>query len=143
MSILSIKFTVSKEVDPERVYDAWRILSDVEAIPRYWRGHREVRVLNRVGNTYMVKIRFAFPGPGNSGIARIEVREEERTVLINYLEGPIRGYVRNHVSNNALVSQWDIEVKPLFLIMKPWIRRHFINGTTNALTRIINELINH
>ena len=141
MSILSIKFIVSKEVDPERVYEAWRALSDVEAMPRYWRGHREVRVLSRDGNTYMVRIKFAFPGPGNSGIARIEVREGERAVLINYLEGPIKGYVRNYVGENALISQWDVKITPLFLIMKPWIRRHFMNGAKNALARITGEVV--
>ena len=141
MSILSIKFTVSREVDPGSVDGVWRALSDVEAMPRYWRGHREVRVLSRDGNTYMVKIRFAFPGPGNSGIARIEVHEEERTVLINYLKGPIRGYVRNYVGDNALISQWDVKITPPFLIMKPWIRRHFMNGAKNALARITGEVV--
>ena len=139
MSILSIKFAVSKEVDLGSADKVWRVLSDVEAMPRYWRGHREVRVLSRDGNTYMVRIKFAFPGPGNGGIARIEVHEKERTVLINYLKGPIKGYVRNYVDSNTLVSQWDIKITPLLLIMKPWIRKHFMNGAINALKRIIDE----
>ncbi|GAB6946876.1 hypothetical protein JCM16161A_10060 [Vulcanisaeta sp. JCM 16161] len=139
MSILGIEFTVSREVNAGQVDRIWQVLSDVSNMPRYWRGHREVEIVGRDGDAYLVKIRFAFPGPGNRGIARIVVSNDEKVVLINYLEGPIRGYVRNYVSENQLVSQWNVRITPLFLLMKPWIRRHFMNGAINALTRIVNE----
>ncbi|MGC8607892.1 MAG: SRPBCC family protein [Vulcanisaeta sp.] len=139
MSILSIEFTVSREVDPRRLDRVWQVLSDVGAMPRYWRGHREVEIVSRDGNAYLVKIKFAFSGPNNRGIARIEIHNADRLVLINYLEGPIRGYVRNYINGNLLISQWSIRINPLFLIIKPWIRKHFMNGAGNALVRILNE----
>ncbi|WP_054841844.1 polyketide cyclase [Vulcanisaeta distributa] len=143
MSILDIEFTVSRKVNPGDLERVWQVLSDVRNMPRYWRGgHREVEILSKDGNTYMVRIRFAFPGPGNEGVARIEVHDLEKIVLINYLNGPIRGYVRNYISGNQLISQWDVRISPLFLVMKPWIRKHFMSGTINALTRILNEVTN-
>ncbi len=143
MSILGIEFTVSVEINPGNADRVWQVLSNVKSMPRYWRGgHREIDILSKDGNTYTARIKFAFPGPGNKGIARIEVHDPERLVLINYLRGPIRGYVRNYINENSLISQWDVRITPLFIIMKPWIKKHFMNGTTNALMRIVSEAIN-
>ncbi len=124
MSILGIEFIVRREVNPSDLEKVWQVLSDISNMPRHWRGHREVEVLSRDGDTYIVRIRFAFPGLNNRGAAKIEVHERERTVVINYVKGPIRGYVKNYISNNALISQWNVRITPFFLIMKPWIKRH-------------------
>ena len=139
MSILSIEFTVSKEIDPDRVEEVWQALSDVKNMSRYWRGHREIEILSMDSNTYIVRIKFAFPGPNNRGIAKIKVHNNDKLVLINYVKGPIKGYVRNYISENSIISQWNIRISPLFLIMKPWMKRHFMNGTSNALARMMGE----
>ncbi|WP_243681778.1 hypothetical protein [Vulcanisaeta souniana] len=73
------------------------------------------------------------------GLARIEVHNDGKLVLINYVKGPIKGYVMNYISGNSLISQWNISISPLFLIMKSWIKRHFMSGTSNALARIIGD----
>ncbi|WP_188602709.1 SRPBCC family protein [Vulcanisaeta souniana] len=139
MSILGIEFTVSREIDPGDLERVWRALSDISSMPRYWRGHREIEILNADNNTYIARIRFAFPGPSNRGLARIEVHNDGKLVLINYVKGPIKGYVMNYISGNSLISQWNISISPLFLIMKSWIKRHFMSGTSNALARIIGD----
>ncbi len=139
MSILKLKFTVSKQVSRSSLDKAWKILSDVKNMPKYWRGHREIEIVNNNDNSYLVRIRFAFNGPNNKGLARIIIDSGRRRVVINYLEGPIRGYVVNYVGDESIISQWEVKITPLFLIMKPWIKKHFIEGTSNALKRIIND----
>ncbi|MFB6469999.1 MAG: SRPBCC family protein [Vulcanisaeta sp. AZ3] len=142
MAILTIEFTITREVSTEAQGEVWKILSNIEGMPRYWRGHREVNIVSKDGNNYLARIRFAFPGPMNRGIAKITVDELEKQVLINYINGPIRGYVMNKLSSNALSSRWMVRITPIFIIMKPWIKKHFMEGTTNALTRIVQEAIN-
>lgn len=142
MSILDIEFTVSRKVNPGDLERVWQVLSDVRNMPRYWRGHREVEVLRRDGNTYFVNIKFAFQGPNNRGVAKIEVNDDGRFVVINYVRGPIRGYVKNYIDGDTVVSQWKVKITPLFLVFKPWIRRHFMNGASNALARIVNNETN-
>lgn len=139
MSILSIKFTVARGVRDEARDRVWGVMRKIDDMPKYWRGHREVSIVGLDGNDYLVKVKFAFPGPMNSGLARITVNDEAKRVVVNYLKGPIRGYVVNELSGGKLVSTWEVNVAPLFILMKPWIRRHLMEGASNALTRIINQ----
>jgi hypothetical protein len=139
MSILGLEFTVKQTFRNELGDKVWKILSKVEDMPKYWRGHREIVVVGNDGSNYIVKIRFAFPGPNNTGMARILVNDENKRVIINYIKGPIRGYVINYISNNTIISQWNVSINPLFVLMKPWIKRHFMEGANNALLRIVNE----
>ncbi|GAB6944923.1 SRPBCC family protein [Vulcanisaeta sp. JCM 14467] len=141
MSILGIEFTARREVNPGDLEKVWQVLSDISNMPRYWRGHREVEILSRDDDAYIVRIRFAFPGLNNRGVAKIEVHGKEKAVVINYVEGPIKGYVKNYISNNVLISQWNVRITPFFLIIKPWIKRHFMSGAGNALARIVGEAV--
>lgn len=130
-----LAFKVEREilVDPAV---AWSRLSDISAIPQYWRGHKAVEVLEARSGVVLARVKFAFPGPLNEGLVEIAVEEKLRQVLLHYIRGPFNGRVRNYVAGRLVGSEWDISLNPLFLPAKPWIRRHFIKGASNALERI-------
>lgn len=130
----AIKFKVERRVDDSEA--AWRRLSRLEDMPKYWGGHKRVEVIGVNSGIYSLRIKFAFPGPSNEGYAEAVVDEAAREVLLNYIRGPFTGVVRNSAKNGVLASDWDILLHPLFLPLKPWIASHFRRGAEHALERL-------
>ncbi|MGC8558826.1 MAG: hypothetical protein ACP5NC_07565 [Nitrososphaeria archaeon] len=64
-----ISFTVERDIGDADVKELWRKLRDVQSIPKYWHGHREVNVLLKDEMGYHVTIKYAFPSifGGNMG----------------------------------------------------------------------------
>ena len=76
---MKIRFKVERDItgcDPDEL---WRRLSDISSIPKYWQGHRSVKILEQKGSSYRVEVQYAFPSlaKGNVGESMIEV--ERRT----------------------------------------------------------------
>ena len=120
-------------VGPE---EAWARLSDVEAMPRYWRGHRRVEVIERSDDAMLIRVAFAFPGPFNSGLARALLDRGSRCLVVEYIDGPFRGLARTCISGRKIVSEWAIELKGLMKLLGPWVVKHFRKGIRNALERL-------
>jgi len=131
---VSIRFRAERGVsNPEAV---WRRLASVADMPRYWGGHRAVRVLGRRGSAYLVEVVFAFPGPFNRGVAEVEVDEVGRAVVLRYLRGPFRGVVRNYVAGGRVVSEWDVVLGWWLRPLRRWLASHFRRGAERALERL-------
>ncbi|MGC9071275.1 MAG: SRPBCC family protein [Acidilobus sp.] len=114
----------------------WPLVRDVSAIPRFWRGHREVRVVSSNGPDHELYIRFAFPGPGDRGVARAHVDDNTRSLRIEYLREPITGVVIIEVRSEELITRWSVRGNGLFRLLEPLMRGHFMKGAREALERI-------
>ncbi len=136
-----IRFRVEVPLDRSASRAAWALLSDIKGMPRFWGGHREVRVVENKTDGVMVAIRFAFPGPGNRGMALVSVDNASARVSIRYLKGPVRGLVVNAVEPEALSSSWSVSLAPHLRLFEPIVRRHFVSGTRHALERIAAEAV--
>lgn len=130
-----ITFSVSKkfEVPPQVV---WKIVRDVNSIPKYWRGTRELHVNKVAEGVYEGIIRFAFPSKGK---IRLIVDDESRRLTFNYLSGPIKGYNVVEVKEGEITSSWSVKMSLLFAFAERWSAKHFKQGTEHALERIISE----
>ncbi|MBP1450034.1 MAG: SRPBCC family protein, partial [Thermoproteus sp.] len=98
--------------------------------------HRGVKVLGKRAGAVLAQIRFAFPGPMNSGRAEILVDPARREVVVHYMEGPFTGFVRNSVGGGVIRSVWNIRLSPLLIPLKLWMLRHFREGAERALERL-------
>jgi hypothetical protein len=130
-----ITFSVSKKFDvsPQAV---WNIVKDVNSIPKYWKGTRELHV-NKVGDgIYEGVVRFAFPSKGR---IRLIVDDENGKLTFNYLSGPIKGYNIVEVKENEIISSWRVRMSLLLALAESWNAKHFKQGTEHALDRIISE----
>ncbi|MCH4816034.1 MAG: SRPBCC family protein [Saccharolobus sp.] len=135
---IMIEFVIEKSFNmPEDV--VWRIARDVNSIPNYWRGVRELKVKEVNKNVYEGKIRFAFP---SSGKVRIIVNDDERTLTFEYVDGPIRGYNKVKISKGKISSEWRVTMSGLLKLTESWNRGHFMEGTEHALERILNAALN-
>ncbi|WP_069808028.1 hypothetical protein [Vulcanisaeta thermophila] len=143
MGLGRITFRVSVSLDNLDPETAWGRLSDVESIPKYWHGHREVTVIERRGNSYYVRIRYAFPAPRNLNIghAWINVDNKTKTLTFNNVDGPVRGVIKAYVdeAGKALVCEYDVDITWWQIPMKWWVRKHFMQGVRDALDRIVRS----
>jgi hypothetical protein len=129
-----IEFRVSKEIrNPEAV---WKIASDVESIPKYWKGISRLDV-KKVGDYYEGKVRFAFP---STSYVRIFVDKEKRIMRIEFTKGIIKGFNEIGVKENEIYSFWKVSES---ILLKPFEKRnyeHFKLGAEHALERIIDSI---
>ncbi|ADX85025.1 hypothetical protein [Saccharolobus islandicus] len=135
--IIMIEFVIEKSFNmPEDI--VWRIARDVNSIPNYWKGVRELNVKEVDKNVYEGRIRFAFP---SSGKVRIIINDDERTLTFEYLDGPIRGYNKVKLSKGKISSEWRVTMIGLLKLAEGWNRDHFMEGTEHALERILNAAL--
>ncbi|AEE93168.1 conserved hypothetical protein [Acidianus hospitalis W1] len=130
-----ITFSVSKKFDvsPQAV---WNIVKDINSIPRYWKGTRELHVNKVAEGIYEGVVRFAFPSKGR---IRLIVDDKNRKLTFNYLSGPIKGYNIVEVKENEIISSWRVKMSLLLALAESWNAKHFKQGTEHALDRIISE----
>ncbi|MFP3163836.1 MAG: SRPBCC family protein [Acidianus hospitalis] len=130
-----ITFSVSKKFDvsPQAV---WNIVKDVNSIPKYWKGTRELHVNKVAEGIYEGVVRFAFPSKGR---IRLIVDDKNRKLTFNYLSGPIKGYNIVEVKENEIISSWRVKMSLLLALAESWNAKHFKQGTEHALDRIISE----
>ncbi|MUM64964.1 SRPBCC family protein [Acidianus infernus] len=130
-----ITFSVGRKFDvsPQAV---WSIVKDVNSIPKYWKGTRELHVDKIAEGVYEGTVRFAFPSKGR---IRLIIDDENRKLTFNYLSGPIKGYNIVEVKENEIISTWRVKMSLLLTLAESWNAKHFKQGTEHALERIISE----
>jgi len=116
-------------IDPGEV---WGRVSNLEAIPMYWHGTKELRV-TRTGKKVAADVVFAFGGKGK---AEVTVDDASKTLTIEYLDGPFRGKQRIMVRDGAVEAEWDVIFNGAVKLLAPWNASHFRSGTKNALRRL-------
>ncbi|QKQ99120.1 SRPBCC family protein [Metallosphaera tengchongensis] len=129
-----IEFLVVRSFKPLRRETVWEVIREVNSMPQYWKGIRELNVRQVSDRTYEGAVRFAFP---SSSDVRIDLGEFSLTM--NFLKGILKGMNRIEVSSTEVTSHWKVEM-PLY--MKPFEKRneeHFRSGTEHALDRILEE----
>lgn len=132
MGLRDVEFSCEEttEADPESV---WSMISSWERMPEFWKGMREIR---KIGvDTFQV--RFAFPG---NAIMRLISDTSGMSVTEDYLKGPFRGTKTTMVNSGngttLIRSVWDVSLSPMLMLASSSIRKHFTEGTQNALRRI-------
>ncbi|BCU71020.1 SRPBCC family protein [Stygiolobus caldivivus] len=130
-----ISFVVCKDIKygRERV---WDIISDVRKIPEFWKGTRELNVVEVSKGVYEGEVKFAFPSKGK---VRIEVHSEENKVIINYLKGPVIGQHEIYIDGEKVCSKWNVRLTFPFNLRERWTEEHFRSGAEHALDRVIES----
>ena len=132
-----IEFEVSRQLRHGLSDAVWVLVKDVASMPRYWGGHREVVILSSEGGKVTFRVRFAFPGPNNVGLAQAQLDDDARQLRIDYLKGPVVGHVEVKVGEDSIVTRWRVRVPWYMRLVEPWLKRHFQDGARNALERLV------
>ncbi|BBL47495.1 SRPBCC family protein [Metallosphaera sedula] len=130
-----IEFEVVKEFPTTLRERIWEVVKDVNSMPNYWKGIRELHINKVSENVFEGEVRFAFPST-----SRVRIEVLDRAVVLHFLSGILKGTNRIEVRDSTIVSTWKVEM-PLY--MKPFEGRnkeHFSQGTEHALERIIEAV---
>jgi len=119
--------------DPAEV---WARVSNLHTIPTYWHGTREFKI-TATGAKTSADVVFAFGGKGKAEAA---VDEKDRTLTIEYVDGPFIGRQTVTVSDGAVQAGWDVAFKGAYKAIGPLNTSHFRSVTRHALQRICEGL---
>ena len=140
---MKIRFRVERDIGGRDPGELWTKLSDVASIPRYWHGHREVKVLESEGSKHRVQIVYAFPslGKGNVGESIIEVDRENKALSFDNYKGPVKGTIKVWIDEieNKIICVYDVEMSPFYAPVRGWVVEHFRRGVEHAFDRLLNS----
>lgn len=132
---------------PESV---WRIISDLDGEPRYWKGTTAVRNVSSSGNTVTREITIAFRGKKCMQVVTVHPMER---IEAAFTEGVLRGTRTLSIREageagggkaggsgpTVLEAEWDISLGGMMGMFAGAIRRHIKSGTEQALGAIKAE----
>lgn len=116
----------------------WTVVADIDNEPDYWHGTREVRNISREGSvTNRVVVQNFL---GTKVDQRVTIRPME-SVETEYLRGTTVGKKLVSIKDGGADGQtvrvdWDVRFTGVLRLASPYIKKHMVKGTENALARI-------
>lgn len=139
--MVSVRAEARIRAPPEEV---WRIISDLDGEPRYWRGTRSVRNVSESGGVVTREVTIAFRGK--------KCMQEVRTVPMERVEAAFTGGIMRGTKVlsmraeeegggrlTVLEAAWDVGLAGMAGMISGAIGRHIRGGTEQALAAIKAE----
>ncbi|MDI1495894.1 MAG: Cyclase/dehydrase [Cenarchaeum symbiont of Oopsacas minuta] len=132
MALIESSVTISAPADI-----VWKIVSDVDSEPKYWKGTKSVKNISRDGNTIHREVVIAFRDKRCK--QRVEIIPNE-CIKITFTEGIIIGtktiMIRTVDSQLVLETVWDIKISGMLGMFTGMLTKHIRGGTEQALNAI-------
>lgn len=137
-----VRIIVSKSIGAE-IRSVWRIVSDLDSDPKYWRGMRSIRNLSQGDQVLTREVTLAF----QNKVQRERVRlTPPSRIEIEFLEGPMEGKkiltLEEEGNSTRLTIVWEIKFRGWLSFVSPWISKHIRKGTEVALEKIRSAVEN-
>ena len=140
--MVSVRAEARIRAPPEEV---WRIISDLDGEPRYWRGTRSVRNVSESGGVVTREVTIAFRGK--------KCMQEVRTIPMERIEAAFTGGIMRGTKvlsmraeegegggrHTVLEAAWDVGLAGMAGMLSGAIGRHIRGGTEQALAAIKAE----
>ena len=137
-SMASIEVETEINATPEKV---WEIISDIDNEPKFWKGTKEVRNLEKEGNTIKREITIAFRDQKCMQEVTLEPKERIRA---KFTKGIIDGEkvvsVFQRDEKTILQTVWDIRLTGMMGMFTGMIKKHIKSGTEQAMQSIKAEI---
>ena len=134
----SIEVETEVNATPEKV---WEVVSDIDNEPKFWKGTKEVRNLEKEGNTVKREITIAFRDQKCMQEVTLEPKERIRA---KFTKGIIDGekvvYVIQRDDKTILRTVWDIRLTGMMGMFTGMIKKHIKSGTEQAMQSIKAEI---
>ena len=132
--MVRVEASVLVQAPPHTV---WKIVSDLDAEPAYWKGTKSVRNISRDGDTLRREITIAFRDKRCVQTVRLH---PHHTIEFEFTDGIIRGSKRVTISSSGedttLTATWDIRFTGMMSMFGGAITGHIRKGTLQALESI-------
>ena len=121
--------------------DVWKVVSDIDNEPKFWKGTKEVRNISRSGNTVEREITIAFRD--QKCLQTVSLIPKERIEAV-FTRGIIDGSKTITVSpkdkKTVLSVAWDIKLTGMMGMFTGMVKKHVRQGTEQALQDIKEEI---
>ena len=123
---------------PEKV---WEIVSDIDNEPKFWKGTKEVRNLEKEGNTVKREITIAFRDQKCMQEVTLEPKERIRA---KFTKGIIDGEkivsIIQRDEKTILCTVWNVRLTGMMGMFTGMIKKHIKSGTEQAMQSIKAEI---
>ena len=137
-SMAFIEVEIEINATPEKV---WKVVSDIDNEPKFWKGTKEVRNLEKEGNTIKREITIAFRDQKCMQEVTLEPKERIRA---KFTKGIIDGEkvvsVFQRDEKTILQTVWDIRLTGMMGMFTGMIKKHIKSGTEQAMQSIKAEI---
>ena len=134
----SIEVETEINATPEKV---WEVVSDIDNEPKFWKGTKEVRNLEKDGNTVKREITIAFQD--QKCMQEVTLEPKER-IKARFTKGIIDGEkvvsVIQRDEKTILRTVWDIRLTGMMGMFTGMIKKHIKSGTEQAMQSIKAEI---
>ena len=119
----------------------WKIISDIDNEPKFWKGTKEVKTLSTEGNTIKREITIAFRD--QKCLQEIQLKPKE-SIRAKFTKGILNGtkVITLIPKNNSVLieTSWDIKLSGMMNMFTAVIKNHIKSGTEQALKSIKEEI---
>lgn|SRR4029079_3096711 len=120
------------------VSEVWKIISDVDREPEFWRGTKSIRNLSKAENVIEREVVIAFR---DSTCKEKVTLEPPKSVITEIIDGPLKGkkvVQLMSVGEHACIVnvEWDIKLSGFMGVLSKMVQKHILEGTNQALERI-------
>ena len=134
----SIEVETEINATPEKV---WEVVSDIDNEPKFWKGTKEVRNLEKDGNTVKREITIAFRD--QKCMQEVTLEPKER-IKAKFTKGIIDGEkvvsVIQHDEKTILRTVRNIRLTGMMGMFTGMIKKHIKSGTEQAMQSIKAEI---
>ncbi len=136
MAVIEVKVQIN--APSEKV---WKIVSDIDNEPKFWKGTKEVKNISKNENVINREITIAFR---DQKCTQQVILEPQKKIHAKFTKGIINGEkIISLIPDGditTLQTVWDIKLTGMMGVFTGMIRKHIKSGTEQAMNSIKNEI---
>ena len=136
MAIIVVQAKVNSTIEK-----VWKVISDIDNEPRFWKGTKEVKTLSIEGDVIKREITIAFRD--QKCLQEIQLKPKEE-IKATFTKGILDGtkIITLIPENNTVILEttWDIKLSGKMNMFTAIIKNHIKSGTEQAMKSIKEEI---
>ena len=136
MAIIVVQAKINSTVEK-----VWKVISDIDSEPRFWKGTKEVKTLSKEGDVIKREITIAFRD--QKCLQEIQLKPKEE-IKAKFTKGILDGtkIITLTPKNNTVILEttWDIKLSGKMNMFTAIIKNHIKSGTEQAMKSIKEEI---
>ena len=136
MTTIEVKVKINAPIEK-----VWKVVSDIDNEPRFWKGTKEVRNISKNENTIEREITIAFRD--QKCIQEVTL-DPMKQIHAKFTKGIINGdkimSLIPEGDRTTLQTQWDMKLTGMMGMFTSMIKNHIKSGTEQAMQKIKEEI---
>ena len=136
MTTIEVKVKINAPIEK-----VWKVVSDIDNEPRFWKGTKEVRNISKNENTIEREVTIAFRD--QKCIQEVTL-DPMKQIHAKFTKGIINGEKIMSLipegDRTTLQTQWDMKLTGMMGMFTSMIKNHIKSGTEQAMQKIKEEI---